>query len=45
MRFRLDVHFLDRRGDVVGSRLGLPPRRIAIDRRAAGVLELVPEEL
>ena len=44
MRFRLDVLFLDREGMLVGSRLGLPPRRIAVERRAASVLELVVEE-
>lgn len=43
MRFRLDVHFLDRDGCPVGSRLRLGPRRVAVERRAAAVLELVTE--
>jgi uncharacterized protein len=39
MRFALDLVFLDRDGGVCSIRRGVPPRRIAFDRRAAAVLE------
>jgi uncharacterized protein len=40
MRFRLDLYFLDERGEVVSARLAVPPRRLAFCRRASAVLEL-----
>jgi hypothetical protein len=40
MRFALDLVFLDGRGGVLAVRRGLPPRRLAGDRRAAAILEL-----
>ena len=39
MRFPLDLHFLDRRGDPLAKRLAVPPRRIAYQQGAAMVLE------
>lgn len=39
MRFALDLHFLDRRGDLVAERLAVPPRRIVFRQGAAMVLE------
>jgi uncharacterized membrane protein (UPF0127 family) len=40
MRFRLDLCFLDERGEVVSVRRALSPRRLAFCRQAAAVLEL-----
>ena len=40
MRFRLDLHFLDRHGCVVALRRAIPAGRIAACRRASAVLEL-----
>lgn len=40
MRFPLDLVFLDADGRPLSFRQGVPPRRIAFDRRAAAVLEL-----
>jgi uncharacterized protein len=40
MRFPLDLVFLDRDGRPVSFRQCVPPRRFALDRRAALVLEL-----
>jgi uncharacterized protein len=42
MRFPLDVYFLGELGEVVGVRLGVPPRRIVRQRRARHVVELAP---
>ncbi len=39
MRFALDLAFLDRNGRPCSIRRGVPPRRIACDRRADAVLE------
>lgn len=39
MRFPLDLHFLDRRGNLVAERLAVPPRRIVSQQGAAMVLE------
>jgi uncharacterized membrane protein (UPF0127 family) len=40
MRFALDLVFLDRDGRPCSVRRGVPPRRLAWDRRASAVLEL-----
>jgi uncharacterized membrane protein (UPF0127 family) len=40
MRFPLDLVFLDRDGRPCSVRRGVPPRRLAWDRRASAVLEL-----
>jgi uncharacterized protein len=40
MRFALDLVFLGRDGGPRSIRLGVPPRRVAFDRRASAVLEL-----
>ncbi|HYY06459.1 MAG TPA: DUF192 domain-containing protein [Candidatus Limnocylindria bacterium] len=40
MRFPLDIAFLDAEGAVLSRRLGVPPRRVVFNRRAAAVLEL-----
>lgn len=40
MRFALDLVFLDRDGRCCSVRQGVPPRRLAWDRRASAVLEL-----
>lgn len=40
MRFALDLVFLDRDGRPCSVRRGIPPRRLAWDRRASAVLEL-----
>jgi uncharacterized protein len=40
MRFALDLVFLDRDGRPCSVRRGVPPRRLAWDRRADAVLEL-----
>jgi len=40
MRFALDVVFLDAADRPLSIRRGLPPRRIAVERRAVAVLEL-----
>jgi uncharacterized membrane protein (UPF0127 family) len=40
MRFPLDVAFLDAEGAAISWRLGVRPRRVVADRRAAAVLEL-----
>jgi uncharacterized protein len=40
MRFALDLVFLDRDGELRSVRRGVPPRRVALDRRASSVLEL-----
>ena len=39
MRFALDLHFLDRRGNLLAERLAVPPRRIAYQQGAEMVLE------
>lgn len=39
MRFALDLLFLDRRGNPLGERLAVPPRRLAYLHGAAMVLE------
>ncbi|MGD9735868.1 MAG: DUF192 domain-containing protein [Solirubrobacterales bacterium] len=39
MRFALDLHFLDRRGELLAARLAVPPRRFAYQQGAAMVLE------
>jgi hypothetical protein len=39
MRFALDLHFLGRRGNLLGERLAVPPRRIVSWPGAAMVLE------
>ena len=40
MRFALDLVFLDAAGRPCSVRRGVPPRRLAWDRRAQAVLEL-----
>ena len=40
MRFAIDVHFIDRDGDVIRSELAVKPRRMLYCRRACAVLEL-----
>lgn len=40
MRFELDLYFLDRAGDVIGTRLAVPPKRLAFCAGASAVLEL-----
>ena len=40
MRFALDLVFLDPHGRPCSARLGVPPRRVASDRRASAILEL-----
>jgi uncharacterized protein len=40
MRFRLDLYFLDERGEVVSVRRALAPRRLAFCRQSVAVLEL-----
>ena len=40
MRFPLDIHFLDRHGTVVSTRLAVGPRRLFSHRGAGAVLEL-----
>lgn len=40
MRFALDIRFLDGDGAVLGTRLGVPPRRFVAQRGAAAVLEV-----
>jgi uncharacterized membrane protein (UPF0127 family) len=40
MRFALDLYFLDADGAPSSVRLGVPPSRVASDRRAVAVLEL-----
>jgi len=40
MRFALDITFLDAEGTVLSRRVGVRPRRVVFDRRAAAVLEL-----
>lgn len=44
MRFRLDLYFLDQRGEVASVRLAVAPRRLAFCRRASAVLELPTAE-
>ena len=39
MRFAIDLHFLDRCGNLLAERLAVPPRRIAYQQGAAMVLE------
>lgn len=39
MRFALDLHFLDRRGNLLAERLAVPPRRLVYQQGAAMVLE------
>jgi len=39
MRFALDLHFLDRRGNLLAERLAVAPRRIAYQQGAEMVLE------
>lgn len=39
MRFALDLHFLDRRGNLLAERLAVPPRRIVYQQGAEMVLE------
>jgi uncharacterized membrane protein (UPF0127 family) len=40
MRFPLDIHFLDADGNLLSSRLAVPPRRFVAHRGAAAVLEV-----
>jgi hypothetical protein len=40
MRFALDLVFLDEAARPVSERRRVPPRRVAADRRARGVLEI-----
>jgi uncharacterized protein len=40
MRFPLDIHFLDADGEVLSSRLAVPPRRFVGCRGAVAVLEV-----
>jgi uncharacterized protein len=40
MRFPLDLYFLDPEGEILSTRRAVPPRRIAIHRAAAAVLEV-----
>lgn len=40
MRFALDLYFLDRHGDPLLVRRGVPPRRLAFVRGAKAVLEI-----
>ena len=40
MRFPVDLHFLDEKGEIISVRRGVSPRRFASCRRAAAVLEL-----
>jgi uncharacterized membrane protein (UPF0127 family) len=40
MRFALDLYFLDREGEVIGTRLALAPKRFAFCAGASAVLEL-----
>jgi uncharacterized protein len=40
MRFALDLYFLDASGSVVAVRRALPPRRLAVCRKASAVLEI-----
>jgi hypothetical protein len=40
MRFPLDIHFLDRTGAIISSRLGVGRRRFVSQRGADAVLEL-----
>lgn len=44
MRFRIDLYFLDGRGEIVSVRRALPPRRFAFCRQASAVLELPVRE-
>ena len=43
MRFPLDVIFLDREGTTICWRSAIPAGRVLFERRAAAVLELVPQ--
>jgi uncharacterized protein len=43
MRFALDLYFLDRGGEIVATRLAVPPRRLAFCGGASAVLELPAE--
>lgn len=40
MRFPLDLYFLDRRGNLLATRLAVPPRRFVFQQGAEMVLEL-----
>ena len=40
MRFAIDIHFIDRDGDVIRSEMAVKPRRMLYCRRACAVLEL-----
>jgi uncharacterized protein len=40
MRFALDLVFLDRGGSVISQRRGVRPGHVAVERRAASVLEI-----
>jgi len=44
MRFPLDLHFLDARGECLEVRRAVPPRRVASYRGANAVLEIPAEE-
>jgi uncharacterized membrane protein (UPF0127 family) len=44
MRFALDLVFLDAAAQLVSVRRRVPPRRLAVERRARAVLELPSEE-
>ena len=40
MRFAIDIHFIDRDGNLVRSEMAVEPRRMLYCRRACAVLEL-----
>lgn len=40
MRFQLDLYFLDKRGEAISVRVGVPPRRFAFCWGASTVLEI-----
>jgi uncharacterized membrane protein (UPF0127 family) len=44
MRFPLDLHFLDERGERLEVRRAVPPRRVVFRRGASAVLEIPAEE-
>jgi hypothetical protein len=44
MRFPLDLHFLDRRGERLMVRRAVPPRRVVSCRGADAVLEIPVDE-
>lgn len=44
MRFALDLYFFDERGDLLGARCDVPPRRLALVCGAKAVLEIPARE-